>query len=125
MLVHLPVDHTAESVRNGLIETMGKLPSHLRGSLAWDQGAEMAKHKSLQHRHRHGRLLLRPRQPLATRIQREHERAAAPILPEGTDLNAYGLEDLEHVARNSNARPRKTLDWDTPAERLRDLLITS
>jgi IS30 family transposase len=46
MLVHLPKDHTAESVRDGLIATMGTLPAHLRGSLTWDQGAEMAAHKS-------------------------------------------------------------------------------
>ncbi|KRE74494.1 hypothetical protein ASG77_07265 [Arthrobacter sp. Soil762] len=42
MLLHLPVDHTAESVRDGLIQTMGTLPAHLRGSLTWDQGVEMA-----------------------------------------------------------------------------------
>ncbi|MDQ0819170.1 IS30 family transposase [Arthrobacter sp. V4I6] len=52
-------------------------------------------------------------------------RSATPILPQGADLNAYGPEDLEHVAQELNARPRKTLDWDSPAERLRDLLIAS
>lgn len=46
MLVHLPVDHTAESVRDGLLQTMSTLPGHLRGSLTWDQGAEMAKHRA-------------------------------------------------------------------------------
>lgn len=46
MLVHLPHDHTAEIVRDGLIKTMATLPEHLRGSLTWDQGAEMAGHKS-------------------------------------------------------------------------------
>ncbi len=45
--------------------------------------------------------------------------------PKGTDLNAYGPEDLEHVAQELNARPRKTLDWKTSAESLRDLLIAS
>jgi IS30 family transposase len=80
--------------------------------------------QGIQHRHRHGRLLLRPRQPLATRIQREHC-LLRQYFPKGTDLNAYGPEDLEHVAQELNARPRKTLDWDTPAERLRDLLIAS
>jgi IS30 family transposase len=45
--------------------------------------------------------------------------------PKGADLNAYGPEDLEHVAQELNGRARKTLNWDTPAERLRDLLIAS
>jgi transposase, IS30 family len=46
MLVHLPNDHTAETVRDGLVKTMTTLPEHLRGSLTWDQGAEMATHRS-------------------------------------------------------------------------------
>ena len=45
MLVHLPDGHHAEAVRDGLIATIATLPAHLRGSLTWDQGAEMARHK--------------------------------------------------------------------------------
>ena len=45
MLVHLPCGHDAESVRDGLISTISTLPAHLRGSLTWDQGSEMARHK--------------------------------------------------------------------------------
>src|SRR5665811_395604 len=46
MLVHLPDSHTAEAVRDGLVAVIGTLPEHLRGSLTWDQGSEMATHKS-------------------------------------------------------------------------------
>ena len=45
MLVHLPDGHHAEAVRDGLIATIDTLPAHLRGSLTWDQGGEMARHK--------------------------------------------------------------------------------
>lgn len=45
--------------------------------------------------------------------------------PKGTDLSTYGPEDLEHVANELNARPRQTLNWDTPAQRLHTLLQTT
>lgn len=45
MLGHLPAGHTAPEVRDVLTELVTTLPEHLRGSLTWDQGAEMAEHK--------------------------------------------------------------------------------
>ena len=44
--------------------------------------------------------------------------------PKGSDPSLFGAEDLEHVAQQLNGRPHNTLGWDTPAERLRDLLTT-
>lgn len=125
MLVHLPVDHTAESVRDGLIETMGTLPAHLRGSLTWDQGAEMAKHKAFSIATDMDVYFCDPASPWQRGSNENTNGLLRQYFPKGTDLNAYGPEDLEHVAQELNARPRKTLDWDTPAERLRDLLIAS
>ena len=61
MLVHLPQGHRAEAVRDGLIATIDTLPVHLRGSLTWDQGCEMARHKQFSIGHRHRVLLLRHR----------------------------------------------------------------
>ncbi|MDO5745833.1 MAG: IS30 family transposase [Micrococcaceae bacterium] len=125
MLVHLPVDHTAESVRDGLIETMLTLPGHLRGSLTWDQGAEMAKHRAFSLATEMAVYFCDPGSPWQRGSNENTNGLLRQYFPKGTDLNDYGAEDLEHVAQELNARPRKTLDWDTPAERLRDLLIAS
>lgn len=125
MLVHLPVDHTAESVRDGLIKTMGTLPAHLRGSLTWDQGAEMAKHKAFSIATDMEVYFCDPASPWQRGSNENTNGLLRQYFPKGANLNAYGPEDLEHVAHELNGRPRKTLNWDTPAERLRDLLIAS
>lgn len=100
---------------------MATLPQHLRGTLTWDQDAEMALHKSF------GIAKDVDVCDAASPWQRGSNENTNGLLrqyfPKGTDLNAYGPEDLEHVAQELNERPRQTLGWDTPAERLRDLLI--
>jgi IS30 family transposase len=125
MLVHLPVDHTAESVRDGLIKTMATLPAHLRGSLTWDQGAEMAKHQAFSIATDMDVYFCDPASPWQRGSNENTNGLLRQYFPKGTDLNAYSPEDLEHVAQELNGRPRKTLGWDTPAQRLRDLLIAS
>jgi IS30 family transposase len=125
MLVHLPMEHTAESVRDGLVKTMAALPEHLRGSLTWDQGAEMAAHKSFTMATDMAGYFCDPGSPWQRGSNENTNGLLRQYFPKGTDLSVYGLEDLEHVAQELNARPRKTLGWDTPVERLRDLLITT
>ncbi|WP_235504790.1 MULTISPECIES: IS30 family transposase [unclassified Arthrobacter] len=125
MLVHLPTDHTAESVRDGLIATMSTLPAHLRGSLTWDQGVEMAAHKSFTLATDIQVYFCDPASPWQRGSNENTNGLLRQYFPKGTDLSVYGPEDLEHVAQELNARPRKTLGWDTPAERLRDLLTTT
>ena len=79
MLLHLPGDHRAEAVRAAMTAKIKTLPEHLVRSITWDQGTEMAHHSRVHHRYRHRRLLLRPTLPLATRLQREHQRPATPM----------------------------------------------
>ena len=125
MLVHLPGTHTAEDVRDGLVATMSTLPAHLRGSLTWDQGAEMATHKSFSIATDMPVYFCDPASPWQRGSNENTNGLLRQYFPKGTDLTAYGVEDLEHVAQELNGRPRKTLGWDTPAERLRDLLTST
>ncbi|MET4147204.1 IS30 family transposase [Arthrobacter sp. UYCo732] len=125
MLVHLPGDHTAEAVGKGLVATMSALPAHLRGSLTWDQGAEMAAHKTFTMATDMDVYFCDPASPWQRGSNENTNGLLRQYFPKGTDLSAYAPEDLEHVAQELNGRPRKTLDWATPAERLRDLLLTN
>ena len=122
MLVHLPEGHDAEVVRDGLIKTISTLPTHLRGSLTWDQGAEMARHKQFSMATDMAVYFCDPASPWQRGTNENTNGLLRQYFPKGTDLSVFGPEDLEHVAQQLNGRPRKTLDWDSPAERLRDLL---
>ncbi|WP_405064556.1 IS30 family transposase [Kribbella sp. NBC_01505] len=124
MLVHLPGSHEAEPVRDGLIKAMQTLPEHLRGSLTWDQGCEMARHKQFTIATDMAVYFCDPHSPWQRGTNENTNGLLRQYFPKGTDLSVHGPADLEHVAQQLNARPRKTLDWDTPAERLRDLLTT-
>jgi IS30 family transposase len=123
MLVHLPGGHDAESVRDALIATISTLPAHLRGSLTWDQGCEMAGHKQFAMATDMAVYFCDPASPWQRGSNENTNGLLRQYFPKGTDLSVYGPEDLEHVAQELNGRPRKTLGWDTPAERLRDLLL--
>jgi transposase, IS30 family len=125
MLVHLPDGHHAEAVRDGLIATISTLPTHLRGSLTWDQGAEMARHKQFAMATDMAVYFCDPASPWQRGTNENTNGLLRQYFPKGTDLSVFGPADLEHVAQQLNGRPRKTLGWDTPAERLRDLLLTN
>ncbi len=112
MLVHLPDGHHAEAVRDGLITTISTLPAHLRGSLTWDQGCEMARHKQFSMATDMAVYFCDPASPWQRGTNENTNGLLRQYFPKGTDLSAFGPEDLEHVAQQLNGRPRKTLDWD-------------
>ena len=125
MLVHLPGGaHDAETVRDGLVHTIQTLPAHLRGSLTWDQGSEMARHKQFSMATGMPVYFCDPASPWQRGSNENTNGLLRQYFPKGTDLSLHSPEDLEHVAQELNGRPRKTLGWNTPAERLRDLLTT-
>jgi IS30 family transposase len=76
-------NRTAEEVRRAMTTRIRTLPAELRRSVTLDQGNEMALHRDFTIGHWDAGLLLRPEEPLAARIQREHQRTFASVLPEG------------------------------------------
>ncbi len=104
--------HGAEAVRDAIAAKITTLPEHLRTSLTWDQGAEMAQHAQLRIATGVADLLLRPAQPLAARHQREHQRTAAPVLPQG-----HRPGPLRRArARRSRRHPQQPAPQDTRME---------
>ena len=92
----------AETMRDAIAAQMTTMPEQLRRSLTWDRGKELAQHAQLTDRHRDRGLLRRPPQPLAARHQREHQRAAAPVLPQGH--RPLALERRRHPGRRRRAQ---------------------
>jgi transposase, IS30 family len=125
MLVHLPNGRTAEAVRDQLVATVATLPAHLRGSLTWDQGAEMAAHRSFTVATDMPVYFCDPASPWQRGSNENTNGLLRQYFPKGTDLAQHGPADLEHVAQQLNGRPRKTLGWETPAQRLHALLQPS
>ena len=122
MLVHLPVDHTGEAVRDGLIATMTTLPEQLRQSLTWDQGCEMSRHRDFTVATDMPVYFCDPASPWQRGSNENTNGLLRQFFPKGTDLRQFTTADLTDVAHLMNTRPRKTLDWGTPAQRLAELL---
>ncbi|GHD45847.1 IS30 family transposase [Mycetocola manganoxydans] len=122
MLLHLPENHTALAVQEAMIEKISQLPEHLKRSLTWDQGSEMASHKAITAATGLDIYFCDPHSPWQRGSNENTNGLLRQYFPKGTDLSVHGPGILDNVAAELNCRPRKRYDWETPAERLDKLL---
>lgn len=123
MLLHLPHNHGALAVQEAIIEKMAELPEQLRRSLTWDQGIEMANHAAIAAATDLDIYFCDPHSPWQRGTNENTNGLLRQYFPKGTDLSLWGPGFLDQVAAELNGRPRQTLDWATPAEKLNELLL--
>jgi IS30 family transposase len=123
ILVHLPGGrHGAEQVRDAVVAAMAGLPEQLRRSLTWDQGKEMAAHAEIAAALGMPVFFCDPHSPWQRGSNENTNGLLRQYFPKGSDLRVHDAEHLAAVAAELNGRPRKVLDWDSPADRLATLL---
>jgi IS30 family transposase len=119
VIVNLPLDHTAASVNAAAISAFATLPAHLKRTLTWDQGVEMASHEELTKRTGVPVYFAERSSPWQRGANENFNGLARQYFPKGTNLAVHSVEHVSHVMRELNERPRKTLGYDTPAARFK------
>jgi len=102
-----------------------KLPSELYKSLTWDKGCEMHNHKQFTISTDIQIYLCDPQSPWQWGSNENTNRLLRQYLPKGTDLSTHTQAKLNSIARQLNERPRKTLDYETPADRSSQCVATT
>jgi IS30 family transposase len=122
VLLHLPVNHGALAVQDAVSRAVADLPATLRKTLTWDQGIEMANHAKIAAATGLEIYFCDPHSPWQRGTNENTNGLLRQYFPKGTDLSFHGAGILEQVAIEVNNRPRKRLNWRTPAEALDKLL---
>jgi transposase, IS30 family len=125
ILLHLPGDHTADTVAAAMIREMGRLPDHLRRSITWDRGTELAEYARIQTALDTTLYFCDPHSPWQRGSNENTNRLLRFWFEKGSDLSVHTPEDLRQIAAKLNRRPRPTLNLQTPANRLNQLLQTA
>jgi IS30 family transposase len=122
MLFGLPDGNKAEAVRDALTTTVQQLPDHLWKSLTWDQGKEMAQHAQFSIDTGIQVFFCDPKSPWQRGSNENTNGLLRQYFPKTTDMSLLTQADLDFAAHQLNGRPRQTLEWKTPSDKLAEAL---
>ena len=125
LLVNLQDGKLAEDLSARLIATMNRIPAHLRRSLTWDLGNEMADNRAFTLATNTPVYFCDPHSPWQRGSNENTNGLLRQYFPKGSDLSIYTQDDLDTVAAELNDRPRQTLAWKTPNQELNKLLVAT
>jgi IS30 family transposase len=123
LLLHLPGDHTADTVATAMIAAMKELPADLRRSITWDRGSELAAYRRITAELNAPVFFCDPHSPWQRGSNENTNRLLRHWFEKGSDLSVHSAADLKRVQNSLNARPRPTLDMQTPTQRVARLFF--
>ncbi|MDO8505917.1 MAG: IS30 family transposase [bacterium] len=115
-------DRTAETVRKAFAKEIKKIPLHMRLSMTYDQGKEMAQHKLFTKETQMQVYFAHPASPWERGTNENTNGIIRQFFPKGTDFSKISRREVKHVQHLLNGRPRKVLDYATPYEIFNSLL---
>lgn len=125
ILLHLPNGHTADEVRIAMQHSIQPLPQTIRRTITWDQGKEMSQHTQFTIDTQIPIYFCDPHSPWQRGSNENTNGLLRQYMPKGTDLSIHDRQDLDRIADSLNDRPRQTLNWMTPSERLNQVLVAT